>query len=356
MERELVNGKLLGEQVETSMREAIVRLRSVVETAADGIITIDERGIIDSINPAGARMFGYAPRELIGRNVSMLMPQPHSGEHDRYLADYLRTGKAHIIGVGRELQALRRDGTTFPMRLAVSEMTLSGRRQFTGIVADLTERRRLERQVLESATAEQRRIGQDLHDGLCQQLSAMEFSIELMRRKSTQGNPVDPAQLQKLQHLIRDSITQLRQLAHGLQPVHFRAGGLPEALRELASATSDRFRITCRARCAPGARVDDPTTADHLYRIAQEAVGNAIKHGKAATVYVRLATPSQGGLALVVADNGVGFGAPDVLRQSRGMGLRIMKYRADAIGADFHIHRRRRGRGALVMCALPPIR
>ena len=101
----------------------------------------------------------------------------YHGWHDRYLADYLRTGTAKIIGVGRELIALRRDGTTFPMRLAVSEMVLSGRRHFTGIISDLSDRRRLERQVLESAAAEQRRIGRDLHDGLCQQLGAMEFAV-----------------------------------------------------------------------------------------------------------------------------------------------------------------------------------
>src|SRR5437763_17060990 len=105
--------------VEAALQDAAMRLRSVVETAADGIITIDDHGIIESINPAAARLFGYGPHELHGRNVSMLMPQPHSGEHDRYLADYLRTGHAKIIGVGRELFAKRRDGSTFPMRLAV---------------------------------------------------------------------------------------------------------------------------------------------------------------------------------------------------------------------------------------------
>jgi two-component system, LuxR family, sensor kinase FixL len=351
-------------QVDAAVHDIAMRLRSVVDTAADGIITINERGIIDSANPAAAKMFGYTTEELIGRNVSILMPEPHAREHDGYLANYLRTGKASIIGIGRELTALQRDGTTFPIRLAVSEMILSGKRCFTGIVADLSERRRLERQVLETAAAEQRRIGQDLHDGVCQAMAAMSFSLEMVRRKLSRSEPVEPAQLDKIQRMLQESSFNLRQLAHGLQPVHFRAGGLPEALRELATTISERFQVSCRARCTANAMVSDEATAEHLYRIAQEAAGNAVKHGKADTVRIHLAVPPPGGLALAVVDNGIGFDvadapvaphAPFVPKGGHGMGLRIMKYRADAIGADFRIRPRRR-RGAIVWCALPPRR
>jgi two-component system CheB/CheR fusion protein len=342
--------------VEQALRDHVARLRSVVETAADGIITINERGLIETVNPAAARMFGYNPAELIGRNVSMLMPKPFSVEHDRYLENYLRTGRAKIIGIGRDLTALRKDGSAFPMRLAVSEMTLSGRRAFTGIVSDLSERRRLERQVLESAASEQRRIGQDLHDGLCQQLAALGMSLELLKRKSANG-AADPAQFEKLQQLLSNSIGQLRQVAHGLQPVQFRVGGLPAALRDLANSTSERFHINCRARCSNGADVDDQTAADHLYRIAQEATGNAIKHGRAKRVRISLVAMGEslqgvGGLSLAVLDDGIGI--PDTLPTITGMGLRIMKYRADAIGADFRLRRRRAGRGTSVCCMLPP--
>jgi PAS domain S-box-containing protein len=347
--------------INPALADSLERLRSVVETAVDGIITIDERGIMDSVNPAAARMFRYATEELLGRNVNMLMPSPHTELHDGYLEHYLRTGDARIIGIGRELMAKRRDGTLFPMRLAVSEMRFSdGRRAFTGIITDLTDRRRLERQVLESAASEQRRIGQDLHDGLCQQLAALGVSIEMLKRKSSQGNAIEPAQLDKIRQLLNNSLAQLRQVAHGLQPVSFRAGGLPAALRELAMMTADRFHIHCRARCASDADVDDQTTADHLYRIAQEATGNAIKHGKAKHVRINLTTPPVGGLWLAVMDNGVGFPPATIPPAtvtppgSGGMGLRIMKYRADAIGADFRIRRRRRG--AAVCCALPPTR
>jgi two-component system CheB/CheR fusion protein len=336
---------------ELALHDAVQRLRAVVETAVDGIITIDERGIIDSVNLAGARMFGYHQHELVGRNVSMLMPQPYSREHDGYLRNYLRTGLAKIIGIGRELQGLRHDGTTFPMRLAVSEMSISGHRCFTGIVSDLTERRRLERLVMEAAAAEQRRIGQDLHDGLCQQLGSIGLSVERLKRRTEKGHPVDSAEFAKIQQWLAESTHQLRQVAHGLQPVHFRSGGLPQALRELAMETSERFHINCRVRCTAKVHVEEQMTADHLYRIAQEATGNAIKHGKATRVRIQLAQTPTGGLMLSVVDNGTGLAAGS--GTGGGMGLRIMKYRADAIGADFRVEPRTRG-GAMAVCILPP--
>ncbi len=340
--------------IELALRDAVRRLRSVVETAADGIITIDENGIIESINPAGAKMFGYFPHELVGRNVSMLMPQPYSREHDGYMNNYKRTGIAKIIGIGRELQAVRSDGSIFPMRLAVSEMALSGRRAFTGIVSDLSDRRQLERLVMEAGAAEQRRIGQDLHDGLCQQLGAIGLAVERLKRRRERGQEIDSAEFAKIQNWLHESTQQLRQVAHGLQPVHFRAGGLPQGLRELAMEISDRFHIVCKAHCAPSVHIEDHTIADHLYRIAQEAAGNAIKHGKANRVRIQLGVPKAGGIFLAVLDNGRGFSSASLHRAEAGMGLRIMKYRADAIGADFRIQPRRR-RGATVWCGLRPI-
>jgi signal transduction histidine kinase len=280
------------------------------------------------------------------------MPQPFPREHDGYLQNYLRTGKAKIIGIGRDVVGRRKDGTVFPMRLSVGEMNLSGRRCFTGIVSDLSERRQLERLVLESATAEQRRIGQDLHDGLCQQLAALGMSIEMLKRKWSQGQPLQTAQFEKVQTLLRNSLEQLRQVAHGLQPVNFRLGGLPDALRELAESTSDRFHITCKARCSPGARIEDAATADHLFRIAQEATGNAVRHGNAKTIVISLSAdvPVKGATTLSVLDNGIGF--PPVTPTSGGMGLRIMKYRADQIGANFRVQARRNNRGAAIRCIL----
>jgi two-component system sensor kinase FixL len=119
-------------------------LRALIDAAVDGIIVIDARGRIETFNPAAERLFGYREDEVVGRNVNMLMPSPYREEHDRYLWRYLQTGDARIIGSGREVTGLRRDGTTFPLHLSVGEMRLGEERKFTGIVHDLSERVRLE--------------------------------------------------------------------------------------------------------------------------------------------------------------------------------------------------------------------
>ena len=125
------------------------RLRAILDAAVDGIITIDDRGRMESVNAAAERIFGYAAEELIGRNVSTLMPAPYRQQHDTYLANYLHTGVAKIIGVGREVVGQRKDGSTFPMDLAVGEVKLPGRRMFTGIIRDLTEVKRTEAELAE---------------------------------------------------------------------------------------------------------------------------------------------------------------------------------------------------------------
>jgi len=131
-------------RAEEALAEQSARLAAIVETAVDAIITIDERGLIDSFNPAAERLFGYARDEVLGRNVSVLMPSPYREQHDGYLARYLSTGEKRIIGIGREVVAQRKDGTTFPIVLAVSEMRTGKRRMFTGIVHDITQRKQAE--------------------------------------------------------------------------------------------------------------------------------------------------------------------------------------------------------------------
>jgi PAS domain S-box-containing protein len=119
-------------------------VRAVVNTVADAIVTIDDKGIVKDFNPAAARVFGYSPEEVVGRNVKMLMPDPYRREHDGYLSAYLRTGQARMIGHGREVMGQRKDGSIFPMELAISEMVVSGQRMFTGVVRDITERKQIE--------------------------------------------------------------------------------------------------------------------------------------------------------------------------------------------------------------------
>ena len=135
----------------SSLTDTESRIRAILETAVEAIISIDDRGIIESINPAAEKIFGYRAVELCGNNISLLMPSPFREEHDTYIANYLATGNARIIGIGREIQGMRKDGTVFPMELSVSEVRLAKSRMFTGFVRDITERKQSEIQLAELA-------------------------------------------------------------------------------------------------------------------------------------------------------------------------------------------------------------
>jgi PAS domain S-box-containing protein len=137
---------IMRQRTEDQLRASSERIRAIVDNAADGIITIDERGTVQSFNRAASRLFGYTAHEVVAHNVSMLMPAPHASAHDGYLRNYLRTGHAKVIGVGSEVEGRRKDGTTFPIELSIAEIRHQSGRIFTGILRDISERKAAERQ------------------------------------------------------------------------------------------------------------------------------------------------------------------------------------------------------------------
>lgn len=160
----------------TEAIEAAERLRAIVDTAVDGIVTVTSKGIIESINPATLRIFGYDATELIGQNVNMLMPEPYHSRHDKYIANYEQTRQARIIGIGRKVVGRRKSGVTFPMDLAVSEFQTSGGRMYTGLIRDVTEREQSEQEIrnlnmtlemrVTARTAELQELNREL-EGFC---------------------------------------------------------------------------------------------------------------------------------------------------------------------------------------------
>ena len=333
-------------QARTALRDSEERLRAILDTAVEGIITIDERGIIESVNPAAEKIFGYTAAELVGKNVSLLMPPPFREAHDGYLGNYLRTGQAKIIGIGREVVGRRKDGTDFPMDLSVSEVRLADRRLFTGFVRDITERKRLQREILDISHREQQRIGQDLHDGLSQQLAGIELMCEVLEQKLASKAKAEADRAGEIARHVREAMTHTRNLARGLSPVQLDANGLMSALQELVVNVEKMFKIKCRFQCEEPILVQNNEAATHLYRIAQEAINNAIKHGKAKRIIITF-QPMGDKHGLLVTNDGVPF--PNDVRPSRGMGLRIMNYRAGQIGATLQI-RSDREKGTTVMC------
>lgn len=340
------------ERVEQSLRETEALTRAIFDTAVDAIITIDERGGICSLNHAAEKLFGYSSDELFGKNIKQLMPEPYASEHDSYLSRYLRTGVPHIIGIGREAMGKRKDGSLFPLDLAVSEVRFGAKRTFTGIVRDLTERKRLEREIMEATEREQRRIGQDLHDGLGQQLTGIGFMTETLSHQLSQdGHPL-AADAARITQLVGEAIQQSRGLAHGLYPVEPQPGALAHALRLLSESVAQAYRVKCVMVDGKVPAFEDRTVPTHLYRIAQEAVNNAIRHGKARNIRISLAEDRRG-VSLRIRDDGRGIqeemtdsGAP-----LGGIGLRTMRHRAHLIGGTLTV--RSRKPGVEVVCHLP---
>ncbi len=349
--RHATRTKAQRQRAAVAVRDREERLRAILQTAVEGIITIDEHGIIESINPAAEKIFGYKSREVVGKNVSVLMPSPHREQHDGYIGNYLRTGHAKIIGIGREVSGRRKDGTVFPMDLSVSEVRLANRRLFTGFIRDITERKRLEKATLEISEREQRRIGHDLHDGLCQHLAGIELMSQVLEQNIGRRSKSDAARVGDIAKNVRDAISHTRSLARGLSPVTLESEGLMSALTEFAANTVKFFKVECVFHCDPPVLVRDHATATNLFRIAQEAASNAIKHGRARRVSIGLES-HRGRIILRISDNGTGLSKNFSSQKQKGMGLRIMQSRAAMIGAVFSIERNAAG-GVTVICSAP---
>ncbi len=339
---------------EAALHDREERLRAVLDTATDAIITIDRDGIIQGVNPATSQMFGYGQDELVGRNVTMLMPPPYCDEHEDYIARYLQTGEARIIGTGREVSARRKNGTTFPVDVAVSEIDHLG--IFTGIIRDISERKRLEHEVLDIAANEQRRIGQGLHDELGQHLGGLGMTADaLAKRLARQQNATEADMARGIQQGLKEAGALVRTLAYGLVPVDVASHSLADALNGLAARFHEREGLDCTFDCPDDVNVEDNQTATHLFRIAQEAATNAIRHGSPSHIRITLVKQNDLGI-LTIRDDGTGYRAspPD---QTEGVGLRSMRYRADQIGARLDVQSSP-GEGTTVTCTIPlePVR
>ena len=217
------------------------------------------------------------------------------------------------------------------------------------LVAEIEARERLEQELVHISEREQRRVGHDIHDSLCQHLTGTALAGQVLAQNLQAQQHSAASSAARVVELIEDGITLSRHLARGLNSVGRAGDGLMEALEDFAASTTELFKISCSFECPLPVLITDVHTAEHLYRVAQEAVGNAIKHGRAKHIVIRLEA-SKGGKRLRIIDDG--SGRPPFNGDGRGMGLRIMSYRADRIGANFSI-RRREPTGVIVSCFLP---
>jgi PAS domain S-box-containing protein len=314
------------------------RLKTLFDNAQDAILLADDRGRYLDANPAACAITGYSRAELIERSVLDLTPEIHRPDGMALWSAILRRGRLE-----GEYQLFRKDGRLITLEFRAVANVLPG--VHLSMLRDISERRRLEKEVLEIASTEQRRIGQELHDDAGQMLTGLSLMAGVL------ADRLDPSTSEgriaaRIAEGIGQVLDQLRGVARGLIPVQVDVEGLMAALAELAFQTDELEGIDCRFDCDEPVTVRDNTTATQLYRIAQEAVTNAIRHGRPKNV--RIALKGEGPwIRLEVSDDGVGV--PESIDERAGRGLRMMRYRAGLVGASLSIGRAPAG-GTLVRC------
>ncbi len=370
-----------------ALAESEERFRLLIEGAPDhAMFLLDPGNQIIYWSTGAERVFGWSADEALGRNGELIFtPEDRAREQEeKEMQIALREGVASdrrwhlrkdgsrvwIDGIMRRLDdangnlrgfaKIGRDATELHQaeeQLQQSHRDLETRvlertAQLTALneqlQAEMKGRMELEHEILLISERERRRIGQDLHDSLCQELAAASLFLQTAAHKMGKKNPAGSKALEDAARIVNDNVGLARDLARGLHPVELTSQGLANALRELAFRTSQLRSVTCHFECPRQVRIRDEVIALNLYRIAQEAVTNAVKNGKATEIRMKLLR-NRKALSLSIRDNGKGFAVSKI---GSGMGLHIMKYRADVIGAEVTIDSVP-GKGTTVTCCLP---
>jgi PAS domain S-box-containing protein len=369
-------------RAEEELRQAELRMRSVLDHVVDGIITIDESGSIQSFNPAAERLFGYRRDEVIGQNVKLLMPEPYHGQHDAYLRNYLSTGQAKIIGIGREVTGKRKNGSDFPMELAVSQFALGSQRFFTGIVRDITERKhmqdQLQQRVDELAQADRRKnefLAMLAHE-LRNPLAPLRNSLHILRMTATE----EPA-ARRMHEMMERQVNQMVRLVDDLLEVSRITSGKIElraerieiaAVLRSAHETIAPLIDACGHQLAislppePLTVIADPV---RLSQVIANLLNNAAKYTPPAGQIWLTAAHQEGEVTISVRDSGIGIPSamlPEVFQMfaqgdkdhkrsqgGLGIGLALAKHLVEMHGGRIEARSAGAGQGSEFVIRLP---
>ncbi len=342
--------KTYGRAQQTTTRSD-ARLRAILNTAVDAVITIDAHGVIESFNPAAEKVFGYPADEVVGQNVKMLMPEPYRSEHDMYIANYLRSGQANIIGIGREIEAVHKDGTIFPMEVAISEFRVTDRRMFAGMIRDITDRKNVEQerlnyqQRLRSMTSEliltegqqRRQLATDLHDQVGQSLAIAKIKLGQLRQATAATELAGP--VNEVRDLIEGTIQSTRSLTFELgSPVLYELG-LEAALETLAEDMEQQHGVRCELENDGHDKPMKEELSLMLFRSVRELLINVVKHAQATLVKISIEEDGHD-IKIGVEDDGVGFKVQQArFHSSRegGFGLFAVAERLDHLGGRLEV-------------------
>jgi PAS domain S-box-containing protein len=334
-------------RAEEALRASEERFRTFTEKALVGVYIVQE-GQFRYVNPRFAEIFDYSVEKVLREKspLDLIDPDDHSlvAHHIRErLEGRTETAKYTCRG-------LTRHGQSIHVEVYGTRIQHEGQPAILGTAIDITERRRLEREILQVSEDERRRIGQDLHDGLGQMLTGIGMMAQNLSQALKKNDSDHVPIAEEISNLIHEADRHAHELAHGLTPVDLSTGGLPTALEQLSVRTEQLFDIECDVTDLESVPIDDTTIATNLYRIAQEAITNAVKHGNARKIELAL---QQAGnqLRLMVRDDGSGFSPRSDSSPDGGMGIDLMEYRARIIGGTLNIRRLPEG-GTALTCSV----
>jgi PAS domain S-box-containing protein len=316
-------------QAQEALQQERNFVSAILQTVGTLIMVLDLGGRVVQFNRACEQTTGQRFDAVKGTPAWELFPAAEDRERFKNAFEQLRAGH-----VPKDCEWHWATGEAGPRLISWSGTVLPDAqghvRHIIATGIDITESKRLEKAILEISAREEHRIGQDLHDGLGQHLTGIAFMSKVLEQKLAEKSDAEAADASKIVRLVNEAIHKTRELSRGLLPVVSDARGLMSALEQYALEVQDLFGMACHFECCRPVLIYDETVANHLYRIAQEAVNNAVKHGHGKNILITLLTDGDG-VTLNVRDDGAGL--PDDVRNSSGMGLHIMNYRAKMIGA-----------------------